>query len=266
MMSQFFTALRLSLVEQAHNRFAGLLLLLYLPAWYAILYGLTQHASVGFNLRAFHVFVATSQHRLALLTGMLNATTLIMGFVALCAVRRSAAVDRRLVLCGHSRAALILGRLAALGLGAVLVALYAVAVMAAFAAPRHPGVVVAGTFGAVVTYVAIGLAVGVVSPGDLEGFFVIIMLSLVDTFLQNPIGNPAANRMIVEFFPSYLPMQIVAGGALADRVAWWQFWGSLGWAAGIGALGVAGFWYRTRTARRLTGAPEYARAHATAPR
>src|SRR2546421_6558778 len=45
--------------------------------------------------------------------------------------------------------------------------------------------------------------------GDLEGFFLIIMLSLVDTFLQNPIGNPAANRAVVEYFPSYLPMQIV---------------------------------------------------------
>jgi ABC-2 type transport system permease protein len=255
MTSQLLTALRLSLVEQAHNRFAGLLLLLYLPAWYAILYALTQHASIGFNLRAFHVFVATSQHRLALLTGMLNATTLIMGFVALSAVRRSAAVDRRLVLCGHSRAALILGRLAALGLGAVLVALYAVAVLAAFTAPRHPGIVAAGTFGAVLTYVAIGLVVGVVFPGDLEGFFFIIMLSLVDTFLQNPIGNPAANRMVVEFFPSYLPMQMVAGGALADRVAWWQFWGSLGWAAGLGTLGLFGFWYRTRTARHFTGVP-----------
>jgi len=247
---QAWVALRLSLIEQAHNRFAMLLLAAYLPVWYGVIYGLTDDASIGFQLRAFHVFVATTQHRLGLLTGMLNATTLIMGFVALSAVRRSALVDQRLVLCGYSRAALILGRLAALGAACVLVALYAVLVLSMFTRPEHPGVVVAGVFGAVVTYAAIGVLVGVVARGDLEGFFFIIMLSLVDTFVQNPIGNPAANRAVVEYFPSYLPMQIVAGGAIANHVAWWQFWGSLGRAAGLGLLGLLGFWHRTRIARQ----------------
>jgi len=250
MIGQWWIALRLSLIEQAHNRFAMLLLALYLPAWYGVIYGLTDEASIGFQLRAFHVFVATNQHRLGLLTGMLNATTLIMGFVALSAVRRSALVDQRLVLCGYSRGALILGRLVALAAACALVSLYAVFVLALFTPPRHPGVVFAGTFGAVLTYAAIGVLVGVVARGDLEGFFFIIMLSLVDTFVQNPIGNPAANRAVVEYLPTYLPMQIVVGGAIANRVAWWQFWGSLGWAAGLGILGLLGFWHRTRIARQ----------------
>ncbi len=250
MIGQWWIALRLSLIEQAHNRFAMLLLALYLPAWYGVIYGLTDDASIGFQLRAFHVFVATNQHRLGLLTGMLNATTLIMGFVALSAVRRSALVDQRLVLCGYSRGALILGRLVALAAACAFVSLYAVIVLALFTPPRHPGVVFAGTFGAVLTYAAIGVVVGVVARGDLEGFFFIIMLSLVDTFVQNPIGNPAANRAVVEYLPSYLPMQIVVGGAIANRVAWWQFWGSLGWAAGLGILGLLGFWHRTRIARQ----------------
>jgi len=248
--SQLATAFRLSLVELRNNRFAILLLALYLPAWYGIIYSLTDQASIGFKLRAFDVFVATSQHRLGLLTGMLNATTLIMGFVALSAVRRAALVDQRLVLCGFSRGALIFGRFAAFALASALVALYAVLVLWAFTPPQHPGVVLAGTFGAVLTYAAIGILVGVVTRGDLEGFFIIIMLSLVDTFLQNPIGNPAANRKVVEYFPSYLPMQIVAGGALGDYVAWWQFWGSLAWAAAVGVLGLVGFWRRTQIARR----------------
>jgi ABC-2 type transport system permease protein len=248
--AQFLTAFRLSLAEQKQNRFAILLLILYLPVWYGILYALTAQGSIGFNLRAFHFFVATSQQRLALLTGMLNASTLIMGFVALTVVRRAAAVDQRLVLCGHDRMALILGRFSALALASLLVALYAVAVLAAFSVPRHPGVVAAGTFTAVLAYAAIGLLVGVVTRGDLEGFFLIIMLSLVDTFLQNPIGNPAASQEVIESFPTYFPMQIVVGGAFTDHVAWWQFGGSLGWAAGVGVLGIVSFWYRTRTAHR----------------
>ena len=44
MISQSLTALRLSLMEQKHNHFAMLLLALYLPAWYGIIYGLTDNA------------------------------------------------------------------------------------------------------------------------------------------------------------------------------------------------------------------------------
>jgi ABC-2 type transport system permease protein len=243
---QVWIALRLTLLELVHNRFAMLLLAVYLPAWYGVIYGLTDDASIGFQLRAFRVFVATSQHRLGLLTGMLNATTLIMGFVSLSAVRRSALVDQRLVLCGYSRSALILGRLLAFAAASGLLSLYAVLVLAAFTPPEYPGVVVAGTFGAVLTY-AIGVLVGVLARGDLEGFFFIIMLSLVDTFIQSPIGNPAANRAVVEYFPSYFPMQIVVGAAIASRLAAWEFWGSLAWAAGLGMLGVVAFWQRTRS-------------------
>ena len=249
MIAQFIATLRLSLIEQKHNRFAMLLLLLYLPSWYGIIAALSE-GSIAFKLRAFNVLITSSQESLALLTGMLNATTLIMGFVGLSVVRQSEAVDQRLVLCGHSRVALVLGRLIALAFASFLVALYAVAVLALFSPPRHFMVVAAGTFGAVLAYVAIGMLTGVVMPGDLEGFFFIIMLSIVDTFLQNPIGSAAANKEIVEFFPSYLPMQIVVGGALSNFVAWWQFWASLGWAAGVGFLGLIAFWYRTRTARR----------------
>jgi ABC-2 type transport system permease protein len=245
---QFWATFRLSLVEQKHNRFAIVLLLVYLPAWFAIIAALSA-GTIEFKLRAFGFIVITSQLRLSLLTGMLNATTLIIGFVGLSVMRQSEAVDQRLVLCGHSRTALVLGRLVALGLASVAVALYAAGIVSLFFPVRHFAVVAAGTFVAVAAYVAIGILAGVVLPGDLEGFFFIIMLSLVDTFMQNPIGSAAANHQVVEFFPSYLPMQMVVAGALTSRVAWWQFWAGLGWAAGFGVLGLAAFWYRTRTAR-----------------
>jgi ABC-2 type transport system permease protein len=247
-LTQFRTTFRLSLVELRHNRFAIALLIGYLPAWYGIIASFTE-GTVAFKLRAFGVTVITSQLRLGILTGMLNATTLIMGFVGVNVTRQSAAVDQRLVLCGHSRAALVAGRLVALGLAAVAVAVYATAVLLLFYSPRHFFIVAAGVFAGITVYVAIGILAGVVLTGDLEALFFIIMLSIVDTFLQNPIGTAAANHNIVEIFPSYLPMQMVVAGALTNRVAWWQFWGALGWAAAIGALGLAAFWFRTRTAR-----------------
>jgi len=245
--AQFGTAFRLSLVEQKHNRFAIALLLAYLPSWYAIIAALSA-GTIAFKLRAFDFIVITTQMRLSLLTGMLNATTLIMGFVGLTVMRQSEAVDQRLVLCGHSRAALVLGRLVALGLLSVAVAAYATAVLSLFFPLRQVVMVGAGTFVAVTAYVAIGTLAGVVFPGELEGLFFIIMLSIVDTFMQNPIGSAAANHQVVEFFPSYLPMQMVVAGALTYRAAWWQFWAGLGWAAGFGALSLGAFWYRTRIA------------------
>jgi hypothetical protein len=246
--AQFGTTFRLSLVEQKHNRFAIALLLTYLPAWYGIIAALSA-GTIQFKLRAFGIIVITGQERLGLLTGMLNATTLIMGFVGLTVMRQSEAVDQRLVLCGHSRAALVLGRLLALGLASLAVAAYATGVLALFFPLRHFAMVAAGSFVAVAAYVAIGMLVGVVLPGDLEGLFFIIMLSIVDTFMQNPIGSAAANHAVVEFFPSYLPMQMVVAGALTGRAAWWQFWAGLGWAVGFGVLVLAAFWYRTRTER-----------------
>lgn len=248
MIAQFRTTFRLSLVELRHNRFALALLLAYLPAWYGIIASLTE-GTVAFKLRAFGVTVIATQLRLGILTGMLNATTLIMGFVGVSVTRQSAAVDQRLVLCGHSRAALLAGRLTALGIAAAVVAVYATAVLLLFFTPRHFLTVAAGGFAGIAVYVAIGIVAGVVLPGDLEALFFIIMLSIVDTFLQNPIGTAAANHQIVEFFPSYLPTQMVVAGALTSMVAWWQFWAALAWAAGFGVLGLGAFWLRTRTAR-----------------
>jgi ABC-2 type transport system permease protein len=248
LITQLRTTFRMSLVELRHNRFALVLLLGYLPTWYWIIASLTE-GTVAFKLRAFGVTVISTQERLGILTGMLNATTLIMGFVGVTVTKQSAAVDQRLVLCGHSRVALLAGRLTALAIAAVLVAAYATAVLFLFFAPRHFLVVAAGVFAAVTIYVALGTVAGVVLLGDLEALFFIIMLSIVDTFLQNPIGTAAANHNVVLFFPSYLPTQLVVAGALTSLIAWWQFWAALGWAAGFGVLGMLAFWLRTRNAQ-----------------
>jgi hypothetical protein len=61
------------------------------------------------------------------------------------------------------------------------------------------------------TYAALGLLIGVLVRGDLEGFFLIIMISILDTFLENPVDNPLANKPVPEFFPSYAPTQFAAG-------------------------------------------------------
>ena len=55
-------------------------------------------------------------------------------------------------------------------------------------------------------YGVFGLLPGVLDRNDLEGFL-IIMGSLMDTFLQDPLGNPLANKPVLQWFPSFGPTQ-----------------------------------------------------------
>ena len=99
------------------------------------------------------------------------------------------------------------------------------------------------------TYGALGLLLGVLVKGDLEGFFLIIMGSLMDTFLQNPLGNPIANKPILEWFPSFGPMQFAAGGAYGHTALWGHLLLGLAWTAAFTAAGLVVFRVRTRSRR-----------------
>ena len=75
--------------------------------------------------------------------------------------------------------------------------------------------------------------------GDLEGFFLIIMTAMLDTFLENPVDNPLANKPILEFFPSYGPTQFAAAGAFHHQVLPAMAALSLAWTAVFALLGLA---------------------------
>ncbi len=138
-------------------------------------------------------------HNLTLITAGLSSITLITGFVVFAAVRRSLPFDRRLGLAGYRPAALIAAKTSAAVVQAVAIDAYAAIIMLFFWRP--PGVwAVALTFMlAAATYAALGLLIGVLVRGDLEGFFLIIMIALLDTFLENPVDNPLANKPLLEF-------------------------------------------------------------------
>jgi hypothetical protein len=80
---------------------------------------------------------------------------------------------------------------------------------------------------------------GVLVRGDLEGFFLIIMISLMDTFLQNPVGNPLANKPLLQFLPAYGPTQVAAAGAFHHQVLIGMAALSLAWTAAFTLLGLA---------------------------
>ena len=93
---------------------------------------------------------------------------------------------------------------------------------------------------------SLGILLGVLVRGELEGFFVIIMVSLIDTGIQNPIGNPAANKDFVMGFPAFAPTQLAVAGGFTHVLPWVNILISLVWLAGFTLLGLLIFYVKTK--------------------
>jgi hypothetical protein len=184
------------------------------------------------------VTLVVDGHDLTLITAGLSAITLITAFVVFAAVRRSLPFDRRLVLSGYRPAALIAAKTNAALVQAVAVGAYATIIMLFFWRPAGVWSIAVTFILAAATYAAFGLLIGVVVRGDLEGFFLIIMIAMLDTFLENPVDNPLANKPILEFFPSYGPTQFAAAGAFHHQVLPSMVALSLAWTAAFALLGL----------------------------
>jgi ABC-2 type transport system permease protein len=245
---QFPTALGFALRNQARNRLAWILLGAFVPAWYGLLAALMGHDRLAYRLYSTHTMLHVESRPLGIISAGLNSLTLIVGFAVFAAIRRALPLDRRLVSAGYRRSRLIGAKALATVVVAATIALYAALVLLAFWRPTLAGwtAVAAGFAVMAIEYGALGLLLGVLVRGDLEGFFLIIMGGLTDTFLQNPIGNPVANKPLLEYFPSFGPMQFASGGAFADRWLFAELALGLAWAAAFALLALAVFSYRTR--------------------
>jgi ABC-2 type transport system permease protein len=238
MRQQLETAIRLSLAAQVRNRLAWILLVVFVPVWYLLIGSMISHTGAEFRLRATGTGIVVDGHNLTLITAGLSAITLITGFVVFAAVRRSLPFDRRLVLSGYRHAALIAAKTNAALVQAVGIGAYAALVLLAFWRPAGAWAVAAAFMLGAATYAAFGLLIGVLVRGDLEGFFLIIMISMLDTFLENPVDNPLANRPLLEFFPSYGPTQFAAAGAFHHQALVSMVGVSLAWTAAFALLGL----------------------------
>ncbi len=69
----------------------------------------------------------------------------------------------------------------------------------------------------------------------------------MDTFLQNPLGNPLANKPVLEWFPSFGPTQFAVGGAFGHTVLTAHLALGLAWAAAFTILGLIIFGIRSRS-------------------
>ena len=249
--AQFPIAWRFALRNQTRNRLAGLLLVLFVPVWYLLMAALAGHQPLSFRLFSTGQVLAVDGRHLTLISAGLSSLTLITGFAVFAAIRTTLAFDQRLVFAGYRQSTLIAAKTLAIAVVAAGVAGYTAAMLLPFWRPGLAGwlAIVAAFAVIALTYGALGLLLGVLVKGDLEGFFLIIMGSLMDTFLQNPLGNPIANKPILEWFPSFGPMQFAAGGAFGHAALWGHLVLGLSWAAAFTIAGLVIFRLKTRSRR-----------------
>jgi ABC-2 type transport system permease protein len=242
----YLTAAHYALSELTRNRFAMGLLLVFVPLWYFLLGALFDNTAVAFKYAATGNMLQVNSHNLTLLTAGLNTVTLIVGFLLFAQTRAGAPFDRRLVLCGYRQFVLLLAKLTGMVVISALVALYAALALLFFWRPPSLPLVWLGFFGDALIYGALGLFIGAVVTSEIAGFFLVIMVSLLDTIFQNPVDNPLANKPMLRYFPSYGPTQIVVGGGFTHGVTSYGLAYTGVWFVALALLGLLCFWLRTR--------------------
>ncbi|PPS91476.1 ABC transporter permease [Streptomyces sp. MH60] len=244
----FVTASRYALIGHARNRFAMLLVVVYIPVWIALAYVTIPDRPAPFRLRATGEVLSPPGNHLTQITGALNAVTLIAGFMMFAATFTGGAFDRRLAMAGYPRYHLVLAKLSALTLVCVAISVYATAVTGFAWTPRQPLLLTAALFGAALTYGALGVVFGSVLRREVEGMFAILMISVLDVALQNPLSSSGSDSAVVRFLPTYGAVQASMSAAFSDASGGRALLTQCLWLTGASAAGFLVFRRRTRNA------------------
>ncbi|WP_416968253.1 ABC transporter permease [Streptomyces sp. 4F14] len=252
----FATAARYALTEYLRNRFAMVLVALFIPVWTALAFLSVPSTKVRFQLRATGETLMPGGNQLTEITGALNAVTLIIGFMMFAASFSSGHFDRRLAMAGYPRSHLILAKITSLALASGVVALYATAFTCLFRIPDQPLLFATALFCVGLTYGALGVAFGSLLRREVEGMFAIVMISVIDLALQNPLYSSGSDSPIVRYLPAYGSMQASTGAAFSDAPLTRYLAIQLLWFAAAALIGLLAFHRRTRTTLPPTGQPQ----------
>ncbi|MFE6200675.1 ABC transporter permease [Streptomyces sp. NPDC057838] len=250
----FTTALRFALTEQARNRLALLIVLLFVPLWTTLAYEVVARTPLRFYVRPVGRHMVMDGNVLTQIVGALQALTLVVAFMMFVATARSAAFDRRLVRGGLPPSSLALAKYASLVLVAAAVAVYGTVWMLLFWRPVQPVLFAAGLFTGALVYGTLGIVLAAVVRSELAGMFLAIMISSVDLLLQNPLINPESDSALVRCLPAHGAVQTAVTAADLHAMPWSSLLLGTGWALVLAALGMTAFALRTRTRTRAPAA------------
>ena len=246
-MSQFLIALKFGFKEQLINKFAFGLLIIFVPIWYLVLGVISASSPVVFKFSTTDSLIHVNGHDLVLISAGLNLLTMMLGFMFFHSMQRSMEFDRRLIKAGLNRMYLILANTIVLLSITAVAALYMVLVLMLFwHFPYNIFEVWLGFWLVSLTYGSLGRIIGLLVSNELPGFFFIVMFSMTDVFLQNPLGNPAANKPFLRFFPSYSAMQLSVAGGFTHIFAVAQVIVALVWYFSFLTTALSLFYFKTR--------------------
>ena len=258
------TATGFELIEHARNRLAIVLVGVFIPVWITLIDLMMSANSLPFRYRGTDVELLVNGRYLTFVSGGLNAVTLIVGFLMFSVTYRSGPFDRRLVAAGYPRPHLLAAKVTALTASSVVVAAYTSLVVFAYWRPEQLWLFALGMFTAAITYGGIGIVLGVLLRGELEGMFAIIMISLIDVGLESPVVNAGSDNDLVRFLPMYGSMQAGVGAGFTRNVPWQQLAAVPAWWAVCSVIGLIAFHVRTRVYTR-SGRPVTAAMVASVP-
>ncbi|MEU3515318.1 ABC transporter permease [Streptomyces sp. NPDC006654] len=253
-LTRFAVATRFALVEHGRNRFAMILVGLFVPVWTTLAYLAMPDTPARMRLRATGEALAPHGNELTEISGALNAVTLITGFMMFAATFGGSGFDRRLAMAGYPRAHLVLAKVTALALASATVAAYATAVTCLAWTPRRPLLLAAALFCAGLTYGALGVGFGSLLRREVEGMFAIVMTSIIDLALQNPITSSGADNPIMRYLPSYGAMQAGTAAGFSTSPVPDHLAIQLTWFAAAALVALVGF--RRSTRSFLPSAPQ----------
>ena len=213
----FTELLRCTLRGHLRNRLALVLAVAFIPIWIFVARLCTSDHVVRIWLDAISGSVSAPASQVGQVASALGAITMVAGFIAFTETFQSREMDRRLLLAGYPRLPILLAKLAAVALTAALLALYTTILLWISLPVRHAAPLALALAGAGLAYGGIGLLLGSLVRGELEGFFLIIMLSLVDTGLQNPVFNTLMDVAGVSALPLYGVNQLALSSALTSQ-------------------------------------------------
>ena len=239
-------ATKYEISQHSRNRVALALIVVFIPVWLTLMHMIIPAGPVEYYHNITDRTVTLDGNRLTTISGAMNAVTLIIGFMMFSAVRRSMDFDRRLVLAGYARSALLLAKLLTLLAAAGVVSLYATVVLVLFWAPHMLVPFFLSLTLSGLTYGGIGIVLGLVFRSDLAGMFLIIMISLVEVMVQNPIIAPSSRSGPVVLLPTYGSMQNAVGAAFTGDLSVSYYLLGLLWLGATATLGLIAFHRRTR--------------------
>src|SRR3954465_947012 len=95
----------------------------------------------------------------------------------------------------------------------------------------------AALFCPAMTYGALGVALGTLLRREVEGMFAVVMISVVDLGLQNPLASGGPGSEMVRWLPSYGAMQAATVAGFSSTVSAMDFAVQLVWFAAVGLIG-----------------------------